>query len=71
MSQLHGCEVVTMKILATDGINGAVVQCAAIVTREDLSPAYSKFAVMQVQALPELEMSENSHNSTVAHSPLY
>ena len=70
VSELTGCEVVTIKILATDGMNGAVMQCAAIVTREDLSPAYSKFAVMQVQPLPELEMSENSNNSTAAHSPL-
>ena len=48
-SESRGCEVVTLKILATSELNGAVIQCAAIATRQGVSSSYSKFAFMQVE----------------------
>ena len=43
------CEVVTIKILATSDMNGAIVQCAAIGTRQNVSSSYSRYAVLQVE----------------------
>lgn len=48
-SESSGCEVVTLKILATSELNGAIVQCAAIATRQGVTSSYSRFAFMQVE----------------------
>ena len=49
ISESTDCEVVMIKILATSDMNGAVVQCAAIGTRQNVSSSYSRYAVLQVE----------------------
>ena len=65
-SDSNDCEVVTMQILATSEMDGAVIQCAAIATRENVDSSYSRFAVLQVQSLQETM--ENTA-SNIAPSP--
>ena len=53
-------ESVTIQILATEQMNGAVVQCGARSFKENVSSLYSKFAVLEVE--PVLQPS--TQNST-------
>ena len=51
----------TIQILATEQMNGAVVQCGAMSFKENISSLYSKFAVLEVE--PVLEPSTQSSTS--------
>ena len=42
-------ESVTVRILASSRMNGAVIQCGAISFRGNVSDLYSRFAVLQVE----------------------
>ena len=53
ISESTGCPVATLQILANTQMNGAVIQCGAIATRKSVGSSYSRFAVVQVQPLPE------------------
>ena len=54
-------ESVTIQILATEQMNGTVVQCGAESFKENVSSLYSKFAVLEVE--PVLEPSTQSSTS--------
>lgn len=53
--ELSGCEVITIRILATRDLDGAVVQCAAYGRSRDVEPSYSAFALFHVVPQPEPE----------------
>ena len=59
-SESSGCEIQTIRIQATSQMSGAVIQCAAISTRNSASSSYSKFAILEVEALPEVAVAESS-----------
>ena len=50
-SNSSDCMKVTLQINATTKMDGAIIQCAAIATRESVHSSYSSFAVLQVQPL--------------------
>lgn len=52
-SKLNDCRKVaeSIKIHATSQMDGAIIQCAAIATRESVASSYSRIAVLQVQPL--------------------
>lgn len=58
----------TVMILATPHLDGAVIQCAAKTRSGVPSYTYSKFAILQVDHLPETTMSSGS-NETAAFPP--
>ena len=60
------CKVQTIKVLITSEMDGAVVQCAAIGIRNNVSSSYSKFAVLQVHSPPETAESSASDETTAA-----
>ena len=64
-SESTGCQLATLQVLATSQMNGAVIQCASISTRNSVSSSYSRFAVMQVQPLPD-SMGNTASNRTTA-----
>ena len=53
-----GCEVVTIKILATRELDGAVVQCGAFGRSQDVETSYSAFALLYVVPQPEPDQPE-------------
>ena len=67
-SESTDCQLATLQVLATSQMNGAVIQCAAISTRNSISSSYSRFAVLQVQPLPESMENTASNGTTVATS---
>jgi hypothetical protein len=50
-SNSNDCMKVTIQICATSQMDRAIIQCAAIATRESVHSSYSSFAVLQVQPL--------------------
>ena len=54
-------ESVTIQILATEQMNGAVVQCGAISFKRNVNSLYSKFAILEVE--PVLQPSTQSSTS--------
>ena len=69
ISESTGCPVATLQILATSQMDGAVIQCAAIATRNSAGSSYSRFAVVQVQPLPESIGNGAGSGTTGATSP--
>ena len=59
-------ETVTLQILATSQMDGAVIQCAAIAARNNIDSFYSRFAVLQVQPLVDSLGSPASNGTTTA-----
>ena len=57
-------ESVTVRILASSRMNGAVIQCGAISFRGNVSDLYSRFAVLQVEPGPQAREEHTTQEST-------
>ena len=57
-------ESVTVRILASSRMNGAVIQCGAISFRGNISDLYSRFAVLQVELGPQAREERTTQEST-------
>ena len=63
-------ESVTIQILATEQMNGAVVQCGAISFKQNVNSHYSKFAVLEVEPVYEPStQSSTSDDEVTTDSP--
>ena len=58
-------ESVTIQILATEQMNGAVVQCGAISFKPNVCSLYSKFAVLEVEPVFEPFTQSNTNDDEV------
>lgn len=61
-------ETITIKVLVSSQMDGAVIQCAAISTRGNAGSFYSRFAVLQVLPLQESMENRASNETTAATS---
>lgn len=67
----------TIQILASENMNGAVLQCGAIASRSNGTTCYSKFAVLEVVSpseqptseQPTSDISSNQTNATTSPTP--
>ena len=58
-------ESVTIQILATEQMNGAVVQCGAMPFKRNVNSLYSKFAVLEVEPVLEPSTQSNTNDDEV------